>query len=208
MHNNFLESESSDPKVSRITIFFQTSSNCDLLEKLDRYREFRLCCGVRKNRKSPQVRLAHVFIEPFGEARNGFVVRSRECRFMLEMEIVEGGSGQQESREPSTVPDNCRACKIMENKLAELGVDKLKALSRVKVEVKDEQGGATIVLPIDQQEAAEGQQDQELLAVVDVGEDGQPTMAQSVTLGMDYMKYGKNNMSGTKILNYNIIHNM
>ena len=132
--------------------------------------------------------MAQVFIEPFGETRNGFVVRSRECRFMLEMEIVEGGSGQQESREPSTVPDNCRSCKIMENKLAELGVDKLKALSRVKVEVKDEHSGATIVLPIDQSMpagATEGQQDQDnLLAVVDVGEDGQPTMTQAVTLGI------------------------
>ena len=63
--------------------------------------------------------------------------------------MVEAG-GQQESREPSTVPDNCRSCKTMENKVAELGVDKLKALSRVKVEVKDENSGATIVLPVDQ----------------------------------------------------------
>ena len=165
---------------------FQTSSNCDLLEKLDRYREFRLCCGVRKNRKSQQVKLSQVFIEPFGETRNGFIVRSRECRFMLEIEIVEGGSGQQESKEPSTIPDNCRSCKIMENKLAELGVDKLKSLSRVKVEVKDEHSGATIVLPIDQSSGeGEGPNDQEnLLAVVDVGEDGQPTMTQAVTLGI------------------------
>ena len=173
-------------KIHFLFYSLQTSSNCDLLEKLDRYREFRLCCGVRKNRKSHQVKLAQVFIEPFGETRNGFIVRSRECRFMLEMEIVEGGGSQQEPREPSTVPDNCRSCKVMENKLAELGVDKLKSLSRVKVEVKDEHSGATIVLPIDQNTSAtEGQHDQEnLLAVVDVGEDGQPTMTQAVTLGM------------------------
>merc|ERR1712038_165710 len=62
----------------------KTSSNCDLLEKLDRYREFRLCCGVRKNRKSQQIKLAQVFIEPFGETRDGFVVRSRECRFKFQ----------------------------------------------------------------------------------------------------------------------------
>ena len=170
-----------------IEIFqFQTSSNCDLLEKLDRYREFRLCCGVRKNRKSQQIKLEQVFIEPFGETRDGFVVRSRECRFMLELEMVEGVNNPPESREPSTVPDNCRCCKVMENKLAELGVDKLKSLSRVKVEVKDEHSGATIVLPIDQNTGVtEGQNDQEnLLAVVDVGEDGQPTMTQAVTLGI------------------------
>ena len=97
--------------------------------------------------------------------------------------MVEAGS-QQESREPSTVPDNCRSCKTMESKVAELGVDKLKALSRVKVEVKDENSGATIVLPVDQSGgAATGQNDQEnLLAVVDVGEDGQPTMTQAVNL--------------------------
>ena len=33
-------------------------------------------------------------MEPFGETRNAFIVRSRECRFMLELEIVEGGGGQ------------------------------------------------------------------------------------------------------------------
>ena len=66
------------------------------MEKLDRYREFRLCCGVRKNRRSQQVQLSQVFVEPFGETRNAFIVRSRECRFMLELEIVEGGGGQQE----------------------------------------------------------------------------------------------------------------
>ena len=127
--------------------------------------------------------MAQVYIEPFGETRAGFVVRSRECRFMLEMEMVEAGvAGGHEQKELSTVPDNCRQCKTMESKLAELGVDKLKALSRVKVEVKDEHSGATIVLPIDQT-GATGGQDQELLAVVDVGEDGQPTMTQSVNLG-------------------------
>ena len=53
----------------------------------------------------------------------------------------------------------------------------------MKVEVKDENSGATIVLPIDQRSgAAEGDQEN-LLAVVDVGEDGQPTMTQAVTLG-------------------------
>merc|ERR1711997_864276 len=160
----------------------KTSSNCDLLEKLDRYREFRLCCGVRKNRKSHQVELSQVFVEPFGETRNAFIVRSRECRFMLELEIVEGGGGQQEPREPSTVPDNCRSCKVMESKLSERGVDKLKSLSRVKVEVKDENSGATIVLPIDQRSGATEGDQENLLAVVDVGEDGQPTMTQAVTL--------------------------
>ena len=102
---------------------------------------------------------------------------------MLELEIVEGVNIPPETREPSTVPDNCRCCKVMENKLAELGVDKLKSLSRVKVEVKDENSGATIVLPIDQN--TEGQDQENLLAVVDVGEDGQPTMTQAVTLGTD-----------------------
>ena len=100
--------------------------------------------------------------------------------------MVEAG-GQQESREPSTVPDNCRSCKTMENKVAELGVDKLKALSRVKVEVKDEHSGATLVLPIDQSmpPGVSTEQNQEnLLAVVDVGEDGQPTMTQAVNLGI------------------------
>merc|ERR1711997_1445837 len=160
----------------------KTSSNCDLLEKLDRYREFRLCCGVRKNRRSQQVQLSQVFVEPFGETRNAFIVRSRECRFMLELEIVEGGGGQQEPREPSTVPDNCRSCKVMESKLSERGVDKLKSLSRVKVEVKDENSGATIVLPIDQRSGATEGDQENLLAVVDVGEDGQPTMTQAVTL--------------------------
>jgi len=171
----------------------KTSSNCDLLEKLDRYREFRLCCGVRKNRKSQQLKLAQVFIEPFGETRDGFVVRSRECRFMLELEIVEGANIPPETREPSTVPDNCRCCKVMENKLAELGVDKLKSLSRVKVEVKDENSGATIVLPIDQN--TEGQDQENLLAVVDVGEDGQPTMTQAVTLD-DIIVAGQDQVQG------------
>ena len=100
----------------------KTSSNCELLHKLDRYREFRLCCGVRKNRKCPQMRPGSVFVEPFGDTRSNFVVRARECAFMLELENI----GSNTLREPSTMPENCHACQVMESKLTEVGMERLK----------------------------------------------------------------------------------
>jgi len=158
----------------------KTSSNCELLHKLDRYREFRLCCGVRKNRKCPQIRPGSVFVEPFGDSRSNFVVRARECIFMLELE-----NASNINREPSTTPENCHSCQVMESKLTEVGIDRLKTLSRVKVEVKDETSGATLVLPIETVGGEVG--GTELLAVVDVDQDGTVIQRQSEIIGPDDM---------------------
>ena len=61
------------------------TSTCDLLSKLELFQfGFRLCGG---SEKSTGLSVDDVFIEPFGESRDGhIVVRSRKCEFMLEME--------------------------------------------------------------------------------------------------------------------------
>ena len=74
---------------------------------------------------------------------------------------------------------------VMESKLTEVGIDRLKTLSRVKVEVKDETSGATLVLPIETVGGEVG--GTELLAVVDVDQDGTVIQRQSEIIGPDDM---------------------
>ena len=74
----------------------------------------------------------------------------------------------------------------MESKLTEVGIDRLKTLSRVKVEVKDETSGATLVLPIETVGGEVGG-GTELLAVVDVDQDGTVIQRQSEIIGPDDM---------------------
>jgi len=164
----------------------KTSSNCELLHKLDRYREFRLCCGIRKNRKTSTLRLGSVFVEPFGDSRTGYVVRSRDCRFMLELESSNHTGPESGERDSGGGPENCHCCQQLENKVTEFGMEKLKQLSRVKVEVKDERSGATLVMPVGGDDGLpSGVDDQELLAVVEMGEDGQTVTHRRVVAGED-----------------------
>ena len=69
--------------------------------------------------------------------------------------------------------------------MTEVGIDRLKTLSRVKVEVKDETSGATLVLPIETVGGEVG--GTELLAVVDVDQDGTVIQRQSEIIGPDDM---------------------
>ena len=70
--------------------------------------------------------------------------------------------------------------------MTEVGIDRLKTLSRVKVEVKDETSGATLVLPIETVGGEVGG-GTELLAVVDVDQDGTVIQRQSEIIGPDDM---------------------
>ena len=107
----------------------------------------------------------------------------------------------------------------MESKLTEVGIDRLKTLSRVKVEVKDETSGATLVLPIETVGGEVGGGDAmvagtELLAVVDVDQDGTVIQRQSEIIGpyadmdddtgvgmvMDDIMEGKENASKVSVV--------
>lgn len=61
------------------------TTSCELLNKLEQFSEgFRLCAGLDN---AMGLSIGEVFVEPFGETRDGFiVVRSRKCEFMLELE--------------------------------------------------------------------------------------------------------------------------
>ena len=74
-HNNPEDIQETELKISK----------CDLLEKLENFHQgFRLCAGLEV---STGLDVQNVFIEPFGESRDEFVIiRSRKCEYLLELE--------------------------------------------------------------------------------------------------------------------------
>lgn len=85
------------------------TTTCDLLSKLEVFADsgFRLCCGL-ENIKG--LNLNEVFIEPFGESRDGLIItRSRKCEFMLEMEEMYSSEKVELDR------NSCLQCGMLQN---------------------------------------------------------------------------------------------